>query len=93
MADHQMALLIKNVEVERLARELAMSRGVSVTEAIRQSLENEIARENLTSQQNESDLIVRLMEISEQAGQIPMRDHPMTEDEILGYDELGIPTR
>ncbi|WP_164757920.1 MULTISPECIES: type II toxin-antitoxin system VapB family antitoxin [unclassified Mesorhizobium] len=88
-----MALLIKNVEVERLARELAMSRGVSVTEAIRQSLENEIARENLTSQQNESDLIVRLMEISEQAGQIPMRDHPMTEDEILGYDELGIPTR
>ncbi|PWJ94449.1 antitoxin VapB [Mesorhizobium loti] len=88
-----MALLIKNVEVERLARELAMSRGVSVTEAIRQSLENEIARENLTSQQNESDLIVRLMEISEQAGQIPVRDHPMTEDEILGYDELGIPTR
>ncbi len=88
-----MALLIKNVEVERLARALARSRGMSVTEAIRQSLENEIARENLTSQQNESDLIVRLMEISEQSGRIPVRDHPMTEDEILGYDELGIPTR
>ncbi|AGB44797.1 Rv0623-like transcription factor [Mesorhizobium australicum WSM2073] len=68
MADHQMALFIKNVEVERLARELAKSRGVPVTEAIRQSLENETAREHLTSQQNESDLIARLMEISEQAG-------------------------
>lgn len=66
---------------------------MSVTEAIRQSLENEIARENLTSQQTESDLIVRLMEISEQSGRIPARDDPMTEDEILGYDELGIPTR
>ncbi|TPK78049.1 protein transcription factor [Mesorhizobium sp. B2-4-18] len=92
MADHQMALFIKNVEVERLARELAKSRGVPVTEAIRQSLENETARENLTSQQNESDLIARLMEISEQAGRIPHRDHPMTEDEVLGYDELEIPS-
>jgi len=60
----------QNVEAERLARELARSRGVSVTEAIRQSLENEIARENLTSRHNESDLIVRLMEIAEQAGRI-----------------------
>ncbi|WP_181174670.1 type II toxin-antitoxin system VapB family antitoxin [Mesorhizobium sp. B2-3-10] len=88
-----MALFIKNVEVERLARELAKSRGVPVTEAIRQSLENETARENLTSQQNESDLIARLMEISEQAGRIPDRDRPMAEDEVLGYGELEIPSR
>ncbi len=88
-----MALSINDSEVEQLARELARSRGVSVTEAIRQSLENEIARESMISQPKESELIVKLLEISEQASQIPKRDHAMTEDEILGYDELGIPTR
>ncbi|ESY65593.1 type II toxin-antitoxin system VapB family antitoxin [Mesorhizobium sp. B283B1A] len=87
-----MALLIENSEVEQLARELASSRGVSVTEAIRQSLENEITRESPMFRPKESELM-RLLEISEQASRIPKRDHPMTEDEILGYDELGIPTR
>ncbi|PBB66646.1 protein transcription factor [Mesorhizobium sp. WSM4312] len=88
-----MALSIKNAEVEQLARELARSRGVSLTEAIRQSLENALDRENAASRQHESDLIVKLREISERASRVPMRDPPMTEDEILGYDELGIPTR
>ena len=88
-----MALSIKNAEVEQLARELARGRGVSLTEAIRQSLENEIARESLMSQPKEPDLIAKLREISDRAGRIPKRDNPMTEDEILGYDELGIPTR
>lgn len=83
-----MVLSIKNKEVEQLARELARSRGVSVTEAIRQSLENEMARESALS-----DLFVKLMEISDQAARIPERDNPMTEGEIIGYDELGIPTR
>ncbi|MFC3324721.1 type II toxin-antitoxin system VapB family antitoxin [Mesorhizobium cantuariense] len=88
-----MALSIKNAEISQLARQLASSRGVSATEAIRQSLENEIARESMASRSGESELIVKLREISERAGRIPKRDHPMTEDEILGYDEFGIPTR
>ncbi|TPI31949.1 protein transcription factor [Mesorhizobium sp. B3-2-1] len=88
-----MALSIKNREVEELARELARSRGISVTEAIRQSLESEIALDSVISWPNESDLIIKLREISDRAGRIPERDNPMTEDEILGYDEFGIPTR
>ncbi|MBZ9672334.1 type II toxin-antitoxin system VapB family antitoxin [Mesorhizobium sp. ES1-3] len=88
-----MALSIKNREVDELARELARSRGISVTEAIRQSLESEIALYSVTSWPNESDLIIKLTEISDRAGRIPERDNPMTEDEILGYDEFGIPTR
>ncbi|MET2830876.1 type II toxin-antitoxin system VapB family antitoxin [Mesorhizobium shangrilense] len=88
-----MALSIKNSEVKRLARELASPRGVSVTEAIRQSHENEIARESAAPQMQEPDLIAKLSEIAGQAARIPKRDHPMTEDEILGYDELGIPIR
>jgi antitoxin VapB len=88
-----MALSIKNIEVEQLARELARRRRVSVTEAIRQSLEREVARERLVPRDETSDLFQRLMAISDSAGKIPKRENAMTEDEILGYDEFGIPTK
>ncbi|MGX5828202.1 type II toxin-antitoxin system VapB family antitoxin [Mesorhizobium sp. 43Arga] len=88
-----MALSIKNMEVERLARELARRRSVSVTEAIRQSLEREIARERLVPREESADLFQRLMAIADSAGKIPERENAMTDDEILGYDELGIPTK
>ncbi|MEP6564851.1 MAG: type II toxin-antitoxin system VapB family antitoxin [Mesorhizobium sp.] len=90
--DCRMALSIKNMEVEQMARELARRRRVSVTEAIRQSLEREVARERLVPRPKESDLLTKLREISDQAGRIP-RISDMTDDEILGYDEFGIPTR
>ena len=88
-----MALSIKNTEVERLARELARRRRVSVTEAIRQSLERQVARERLVPRDEADDLFQRLMAIAERAAQVPKRQDAMTDDEILGYDELGIPTR
>ncbi|WFP65528.1 MULTISPECIES: type II toxin-antitoxin system VapB family antitoxin [unclassified Mesorhizobium] len=88
-----MALSIKNMEVERLARELARRRRISVTEAIRQSLEREVARERLVPRNENSDLFQRLMAISDSAAQVPKRENAMTEDEILGYDEHGAPTR
>ncbi|TPO12662.1 type II toxin-antitoxin system VapB family antitoxin [Mesorhizobium sp. B1-1-5] len=88
-----MALSIKNLEVEQLARELARRRRVSVTEAIRQSLEREVARERLVPRDESSDLFQRLMAISDSGARIPRRENAMTEDEILGYDDLGIPTR
>jgi antitoxin VapB len=85
-----MALSIKNAQVEQMARDLARRRRVSVTEAIRQSLEREVQRERLVPR---DDLFQRLMAIADSAGQIPRRENAMTENEILGYDELGIPTR
>ncbi|TPN50835.1 MULTISPECIES: type II toxin-antitoxin system VapB family antitoxin [unclassified Mesorhizobium] len=88
-----MALSIKNMEVEQLARELARRRRVSVTEAIRQSLEREVARERLVPREETSDLYQRLLAISESAGKVPKRENAMTDDEILGYDEFGIPTK
>jgi antitoxin VapB len=88
-----MALSIKNTEVEQLARELARRRRVSVTEAIRQSLEREVARERLVPRDEPDDLFQRLMAIAERAAQVPKRQDAMTDVKILGYDELGIPTR
>ncbi len=88
-----MALSIKNMEVEQLARELARRRRVTVTEAIRQSLEREVARERLVPRDEASDLFQRLMAIADSAGNVPERENALTDDEILGYDELGIPTK
>ncbi|MER9304931.1 type II toxin-antitoxin system VapB family antitoxin [Mesorhizobium sp. M0293] len=88
-----MALSIKNMEVEKLARELARRRRVSVTEAIRQSLEREVARERLVPRDETDDLFRRLMAIADSAGKVPKRENAMTDDEILGYDEFGIPTK
>jgi antitoxin VapB len=91
--EYRMALSIKNMEVEQLARELARRRRVTVTEAIRQSLEREVARERLVPRDEASDLFQRLMAIADSAGNVPERENALTDDEILGYDEFGIPTK
>ncbi len=87
-----MALSIKNPDVERMARELSRRRGVSVTEAIRQSLEREVERERRIPRHAPSERLRKMMEISERASRIP-RISDMSDDEILGYDEFGAPTR
>ena len=86
-----MALSIKNAEVETLARELAKRRKISVTEAIRQSLNREVARERTASELEMEERRNRLIAIAKRAAALPVISD-MTDDEILGYDEFGIPT-
>jgi len=85
-----MALSIKNAEVESLARELARRRRVSVTEAIRQSLEREVARDKVVLRDDADELTKRLMAIVKDAAALPVIND-LTEDEILGYDAFGVP--
>lgn len=87
-----MGLSIKNDEVERLARDLASRRNISITEAIRQSLEREVAREKLLPRPEKSERLARMLEIAERAAALP-RISDLSDDEILGYDEHGAPTR
>ncbi len=82
-----MGLSIKNDDVEKLARELASLRGISITEAIKQSLETTIAAEK-----SEQDaLFHELIAISDRVAALPRNE--LTDDEILGYDEFGAPTQ
>jgi antitoxin VapB len=90
-----MGLSIKNEEVERLARELAGRRGISITEAIRQSLEREVGREKIIAEAKgetgeASERFKALMAIARRTAALPTISD-MTEDEILGYDEFGVP--
>lgn len=87
-----MPLSIKNTDVERLARELARRRRTTITEAIRQSLEREIARERRIPRDHLKPLYDRLKAVAERTAALPTLSDA-TEDEILGYDDFGIPTQ
>lgn len=83
-----MGLSIKNDDVEKLARELARLRGTSITEAIKQSLADAIAAESSDREKR----LQRLLAIADRAAARP-RVSELSDDEILGYDEIGAPTR
>ena len=83
-----MALSIKNPEVERLARELAEKTGESITDAVLLALRERLVEEESRSRVGVKD---RLMKIVEEARLLPGLD-TRTEDEILGYDEFGLPS-
>lgn len=88
-----MVLSIKNREVEELARELARLTKKPITEAVRDGLRREVERAKAISvAQPQPGLAEELMEIGRRVAAMPDIS-TMTDDEILGYDEFGAPTR
>jgi antitoxin VapB len=84
-----MALSIKNQEAERLARLVAKQTGESITGAIEQALRERLER--LQRKQQAPVRIERLLEIANRVAALPRLDK-RTADEILGYDENGLPS-
>jgi antitoxin VapB len=84
-----MALSIKNDEADRLVRELAELTGESLTEAVVSSLRERLERQR--AQRDSRPLAERLMEAGRRCARRPVRDH-RTPDEILGYDDSGLPS-
>ena len=83
-----MALSIKSIEAERLAREIAAKTGESLTGAIQKALEERLER--LQKQRRSQILAGQLEEILRRVDQLPVLD-PRSPNEILGYDEHGLP--
>ncbi len=81
-----MALSIKNVEAERLARALAKERGTTVTDAIIGALEDALRR--TWGRREASSIRAAIVEISGRCAALPDID-TRPADEILGYDERG----
>ena len=81
-----MALSIKNVEAERLARELAKERGTTVTRAVIGALEDALRRTR--GQKVAPSIRDAILDISERCAALPDLD-TRPADEILGYDERG----
>ncbi|MEO6318654.1 MAG: type II toxin-antitoxin system VapB family antitoxin [Acidimicrobiales bacterium] len=84
-----MALNIRNPETERLAAELARHTGESKTEAVTKALRDRLAR--VQRDRSGRSLADELEQIARHCAALPVLD-PRPADEILGYDEHGLPT-
>lgn len=83
-----MPLSIKNETTERLARQVADETGESITEAIQKSLAERWER--LKARRRNRSLSRQVEDILKRVDALPTID-PRTADEILGYDEHGLP--
>lgn len=83
-----MALNIKDPETDRLARELAERTGTSITEAIKRAIQAELQR----TRPRIDVAFAEIQAVIDRGRERPML-HDLSEDEILGYDEHGIPTQ
>jgi len=83
-----MAISIKNPEAERLARELAKRTGESMTEAIVKALRERL--QHVTGRRRAVSLADQIGEIATRCSALPLLD-VRSEEEILGYDEKGLP--
>lgn len=85
-----MPLSIKSPEADHLARKLASATGETMTEAIIVALRERLAREERKTE-SEHQIIDDLMAIAHHCASLPVLDD-RTEDEIMGWDENGLPS-
>ena len=83
-----MALSIKAEEADRLARELAAATGETLTDAVTNALRERLDR---VCSSTRLDIADRLNRLSLEYTSYPALDG-RTADEIIGYDEDGIPS-
>lgn len=86
--DPDMALSIKDPETEQLARSLAQLTGENITTATKRALEERLRR--LGGQTRKDALLEDMAEIRRRWSEMRVVDE-RTPDEILGYDEHGLP--
>ena len=84
-----MALNIRNPEAERLAETLAKLTGETKTRAVTVALRDRLER--LRRDRSGRSLAQELEEIAEHCSSLPILDS-RDPDEILGYDEIGVPS-
>ena len=83
-----MALSIKNPEADRLARELAETTGESLTEAVVNALQERLER---AQRLRSAGVAQRLRRLAAEVREISVIDLRQADD-IIGYDDDGLPT-
>ncbi len=84
-----MPLNIKDAATEKSVRELAAITGETVTTAVRRAAEERLQR--VRREHAERSLAAELLEIGKRCASLPDLDR-RSADEILGYDEHGLPS-
>lgn len=84
-----MALNIKSPETDRLARHLAEATGETLTETVTVALQERLER--VLGRRRTRGLRDDIRRIQERIAALPRRDE-RTDEEILGYNEAGLPS-
>jgi antitoxin VapB len=84
-----MGVFIKKPEAEAKIRELAARTGETITEAIERAVEERLARLEPQPKKGRIDR-EKLAEILAYFDSLPI-DDPRSPDEIIGYDDNGVP--
>ncbi len=83
---------IKDPQADRMAQELAELTGQSLSDAIKMALQQALTQfKTMQGTTQPRPLVERLNEIALRCAALPDRD-PRNPDEILGYDEYGLPS-
>jgi antitoxin VapB len=85
-----MALSLKDPETDSLARQVASLTGETLTQAVRTSLRERLRHEQLKRGERPWD-DAAIQAIIDRCAALPVLDD-RTDDEILGYDENGLPS-
>ena len=85
-----MPLSIKMPEADRLARRLAETTGETISSAVLLAIRERLERVERKREEKQA-LIADLMAIAHHCASLPVLD-TRTEDEIMGWDENGLPT-
>jgi antitoxin VapB len=85
-----MALNIRDPEAQQLARALAVATGETMTQAVIKALRERLERLRSGQVISRRERAARLMAHGERFAALPVLD-PRSPDELLGYDEVGLP--
>lgn len=88
-----MALSLKNRELEATVRELARVTGRSITDVLLDSAKRELFRQKSLKSFKPRTTWERIQELQKEFAALPDRHPALSDDEILGYDEHGIPSK
>ncbi|MEZ4831729.1 MAG: type II toxin-antitoxin system VapB family antitoxin [Caldilineaceae bacterium] len=84
-----MTIQITSPEVEQMAQELVAYTGETLPEAIEVAIRERLERQKKHTELVD-DLAAQLMRIGQECAQLPVLDN-RDPDEILGYDNQGLP--
>ena len=85
-----MTLSIQNPEADKLAHALADLRGVSLDDAVLDALKVRISQEERRKKEDSERRLLEVKKIAQRVAKLPILDN-RTPDEIIGFDENGIP--